>query len=242
VFPSLYCWSVFRPNTPEQKLIEMQIEHNAGIIAYDDSALITSKNVTLKRKRDGTEVTMWVIEKDTQARYSGTVDESHGITTNSWLNTAVFVFAWGAVLGETSIGDNVFKYDWVVKADPDAVLIPNRLRSHLRPHSSGATYLTNCYGKLYGAVEAFTREAMQRYRDRWAQACLPLPWYGWGEDMYIKECMSRLGVWSFDDSNTVGDARCNYASCYDRGRAAFHPFKDVGSWINCWYQAGSPDF
>jgi hypothetical protein len=166
-----------------------------------------------------------------------------GVTTNSWLNSEVFLYAWGAVLGNTSLGDKVGSYDWVVKADPDAVLIPHRLRVHLQSHNAKqAWYLRNCHGALYGAVETFSRGAMERYRESWVQTCATEPWHGWGEDMYMRVCMDRLGVWGFDDNNIVGDERCNPATCWDHWRAAFHAYKDVGAWMNCWHQAGSADY
>lgn len=238
--PSLFCFSVFRPSTEEEKIVQAQIENNAGIVACDDCAFLSGKNASLKPRRDGRKVDLWVIEKGYSAYSPGL---GGGRTTNSWLNSEVFLYAWGAVLGNTSIGDKIFNYDWVVKADPDAVLIPHRLRWHLQSHNAkDALFLRNCHGALYGAVEVFSRGAMRRYHDSWDQKCAHLPWGGWGEDMYMKVCMDNLGVWGFDDNGVVGDERCNPAWCGSHWQAAFHAYKNVWAWMNCWHQAGSPDY
>jgi hypothetical protein len=238
--PTLFCFSVFRPSTEEENIVQAQIENNAGIVACDDCAFLSGKNVSLKKRRDGRNVDLWVIEKG-YSSYSPGV--GGGVTTNSWLNSEVFLYAWGAVLGNTSIGDKIFNYDWVVKADPDAVLIPHRLRWHLQSHKpNDALFLRNCHGALYGAVEVFSRGAMRRYHDNWDQACAHLPWRGWGEDMYMKVCMDHLGVWGFDDNGVVGDERCNPAGCGSHWQAAFHAYKNVWAWMNCWHQAGSADY
>jgi hypothetical protein len=237
--PSLFCFSVFRPSTQEEDIVRAQIKHNAGVVACDDCGFLSASNVSLPKRRDGREVDLWVMEKGYSAYSPGL---GGGVTTNSWLNSEVFLYAWGAVLGNTSIGDKALQYDWVVKADPDAVLIPHRLRWHLQNHNAKqAWYLRNCHGQLYGAVETFSQGAMERYHDSWVQKCATEPWHGWGEDMYMRVCMDRLGVWGFNDDMIVGDERCNPAACWDHSRAAFHAYKNVGAWMNCWYQAGSAD-
>jgi hypothetical protein len=153
----------------------------------------------------------------------------------------VFINVWGALLGDTSLKDIVWRNDWLIKADPDAVIFPARLRLHLKPHTPGAFYMLNCnyngQNLIFGAIEAFSIEAARRYAKSWGQVCINMPWHGWGEDSYMQRCMDALGVQGIPDFGLVGDARCGYAPCSDLVRAAFHPFKDVSGWLNCWNQA-----
>merc|ERR1711933_301046 len=68
-----------------------------------------------------------------------------GQTTNSWLNTKVFMKAWDVVISRK----DYLEQSWVVKVDPDAVFFPQRLRVHLAPHTviggkSPPIYVANC--------------------------------------------------------------------------------------------------
>merc|ERR1712218_22448 len=161
-----------------------------------------------------------------------------GQTTNSWLNTQVFINAFDTILSDSR--KRVWHHDWLVKVDPDAVFFPDRLRLHLKPHTPGCLYLTNCnHGgpQLYGALEVYSKQAMGLYKDQ-SWRCKGMPGKeGWGEDSYFRKCMDLLGVGMIADYALVGDGRCMYAPCTDGWRAAFHPFKDVGAWFWCYDQS-----
>merc|ERR1711972_495569 len=66
-----------------------------------------------------------------------------GQTTNSWLNTEIFLQAWQFVFYDGRFK----KHDWIIKVDPDAVFFPERLRNNVRQHTSpgGASlFYMNC--------------------------------------------------------------------------------------------------
>merc|ERR1719469_1847477 len=69
-----------------------------------------------------------------------------GGMTKSWVNTNVFLRTWEQVR-DSSPFEN---FDWTVKVDPDTVLLPDVLKSHLRRDGLGAhegpLYLENCAG------------------------------------------------------------------------------------------------
>lgn len=231
---SLLCFSVMRHDNPEEDLIKAQLTRGIGIFGCDDAIVICAVRVFLGRGRQGQDVWTWRNPANTVSLG----DFKHpGTTTNSWLNTEIFINAFHTIVHDSR--QRVWQHDWLIKADPDAVLFADRLRDHLRAHTGQAAYLVNCnrYGiKLFGSVEAFTKQAMDRYA-RFTKTCLALPWHGWGEDNYMQNCMNKLGVTVVADFGLVGDARCHYAPCSDRSRAVFHPFKDVAGYMKCWQEA-----
>jgi hypothetical protein len=219
--------------TAEEELIKTQLRKRIGIFACDDAVVISTESALLGNDKHGNPVHAW----QNPAPHNEMGNLSRGATTNSWLNTQVFINAFGTIVYERA--GRVWHHDWLIKVDPDAVIFPDRLRWHLLPHSGQAVFLVNCnyHGawKLFGAIEAFTSEAMRRYQQN-EQKCRSLPWKGWGEDTYMQKCMYSLGVKGVSDFTLVGDSRCWYAPCSDQSRAAFHPFKDVVSWMSCWGQ------
>ena len=53
----------------------------------------------------------------------------------------------------------------------------------------------------------------------------------------MSHCLDHLGVEAFLDTEEIGDDLCNGAWCGDGGKAAFHPFKSVDAWEECWREA-----
>jgi len=151
-------------------------------------------------------------------------------------NSELFMHVWDAV-------KEVARYrmlDWAIKADPDAVLMPARLREHLKD-KSGAVYVKNCAAsgspQMYGSVEAISREAMDLYFQGEERCRNELPWQTYGEDLFMKECLDLLGAEGAVDLNLVGDGVCAGYDCGDKSSAAYHPFKDMDSWFGCWRKA-----
>jgi len=147
-------------------------------------------------------------------------------------NTQLFMNMWEAVRWD-------LQYqccDWVVKVDPDAVIIPARMRIALSKKMSWLNYIATCKGTLYGAVEAIQTKSLQRYYDNEAK-CRNMPWQAWGEDVWISRCLLSLGVYSAFDAGFVADNLCTGANCGNGFSSAFHPFKNVGTWMGCYNQA-----
>jgi hypothetical protein len=222
-----------RPWTVEQSLLTEALRRGIGIFACDEPIVISSNKVTLGTDVRGKECVTWVIQKPPDAM--GVIGQP-GVTTSSWLNTETFMKSWDAILAADS---KIWKKDFLVKADPDAVLFPDRLRKHVSSKVGQPVMYLNCnyngQPKLFGSLEIYSKEAMDRYRKKKSMCIDGLPWHGWGEDLYMSVCMKDvLGVTGVNDFALVGDHRCVNAPCTDTWRAAFHPFKDVGSYVACW--------
>jgi hypothetical protein len=104
--------------------------------------------------------------------------------------------------------------------------------------------------KLYGAIEIFSKEALEIYKNA-SDQCKSLNWHVWGEDLYFQVCMRTLGVQLVNNFEIVTDYRCGANrmlgwSCSDVTKPAFHPFKDVWAYNQCWsestgwYEDGNP--
>lgn len=153
-------------------------------------------------------------------------------------NALLFMNVWAAVRNDFRSKN----LDWTVKVDPDAVLLPDRLRQHISKHNTKSVYIKNCgaynapgWPKLFGALEVFSRRAMAAYFTG-AQKCkTELQWYTWGEDLYMERCMDHLGVGNVADLKLASDGACIHEpNCGDGWAATFHPFKSWDTWYDCW--------
>lgn len=246
-FPSLLCFSVIRSEGNEINLVGAQLDRHASIFACDRT-LVFSNGPSI---RIGTMDAMDSVSIPTDSIGIGNL-ANEGETTNSWLNTVIFMKVWHWL-----VKDGQWKsYDWTVKVDPDAVFFPERLRDHVKPYTppgGGNYYMVNCnkvYAadpadevlkeKLFGALEVFSNQAVLAYADGHKRCSNELEWHGWGEDYYMQSCLSLLGVLPVGDFNMVGDKRCFEAPCSDTGKVAFHDFKDVPAYFNCWEESLGP--
>lgn len=210
---------------------EMQ-KNRAGIFDCNDFAVISTIKASLGWGRPGCgEVFTWI--NDIPPVATGHWDGG-AVTTNSWLNTNVFIIAWDTLMKSNKL----WTHNWIAKADPDAVFFPDRLRGVVRVHTGQSAYILNCDAggpKIYGALEVFSKEAIGTYSADPGR-CKNMPWHGWGEDMYMQKCMETIGAIPINDFNLVGDTTCGFAPCSDGSRVAFHAYKDLGSWMGCWHQ------
>jgi len=93
--------------------------------------------------------------------------------------------------------------DWIVKVDPDAVLVAERLRWHLeamRPPAYSPIYLKNNgmdpglgNNGFLGAIEVFSNAAVEIYFDNW-EGCKAAYGLATGEDGFFKGCMDALSL------------------------------------------------
>jgi len=155
-------------------------------------------------------------------------------------NAALFINCWNVIIQAGSWNN----YAWTVKVDPDAVLLPDRLRLHLAPHELENIFVLNCnafpdspdFPMMYGSLEIFSWRAMSSYANnmwkcmRDMNEFIPL----WGEDRFMKKCMDHIGVGTIQDFDVIGDGVCTGVDCGSAYVAAFHPFKSVDEWQRCW--------
>jgi len=156
-------------------------------------------------------------------------------------NTALFMNVWEAVRW---VGRYKFT-DFTIKADPDAVIFPDRLKTHLRPYAGRPDFIINCNKPdimftlgpmMFGSLEAVSREGLQQYFNNEGPCKTG---YQYGEDRWLGNCLRSVGDTAEDDFSIVGDAVCTKppGSPCTSGQAGFHPYKNVESWMACYYQA-----
>jgi len=241
---SLFCFSVTRTTGYERDLISAQYEKQVSIFGCEDWLVLSTGGElqvgdTKSIQIDGT--------KDAGKGDMSNADD----TTNSWLNTEIFMKAW-----ELVIDDGRFRHhDWVVKVDPDTVFFPSRLRAHMVPltpkHGSQQKFIGNCNRvfdasrekfkvKLFGSLEIFSRGAIEAYEDGAKHCKSALKWQGWGEDYWMQACLLELKVAQLDDMTVLGDSRCYPAPCADSTKVAFHDYKDTTSYFACWGESLGP--
>lgn len=227
-------------DSAEKELIQRQLHNYIGIFVCNEFAVISSEDMVLGKDKTG-KVRTWA--NPTAATPMGQYG-ADGASTDSFLNTQTFIFAWDTLMKS----GRIFEHDFTVKVDPDCVMVPDRLRGHVGDHTGESVYFTNCDkfhddplnpakgDRIFGALEIFSKAAVQAYKSGVAD-CKALDWHGWGEDTYIQACMDSLGVSKVFDVNAVGDDRCTAAPCSSPDQIAFHPFKDPPAFVACWNDA-----
>merc|ERR1719461_310514 len=89
-FPSLFCFAVMRAYTNEHQLIKEQLKHGLGIFDCDTYLVISNQVVMLGKNYTGGDVYTWL--NPAPPLHFGNL--AAGQTTNSWLNTQVFINAF----------------------------------------------------------------------------------------------------------------------------------------------------
>jgi len=247
---SLFCWSVSRRYEYEADIMRSQLVNGAGIFACDNFAVLSEEAWTVgfgPGERIG--------EVNTVVFQGASVGWSKDGTAG---NAELFIHAWDTLMTKTF----ALQYDFVVKVDPDAVIVADRLRDHLRPHAWQPAYIRNCnmlpgdpdYPMMFGALEAISKEGLRIYKDNMWRCLTDFDswWRSWGEDLFMHKCLLHLGVGPRDDFGVIGDALCGgNSNCgANTWSAAFHPYKWTDGWMNCWWAAtsqgvpkpGLPDF
>jgi len=240
-YQTLFCWMAVQADGYELGLASAQLEKKVGIFACDDQVIISTKDLGL----DG--VQTLVISNMQVGGYTD------GGTSP---NAPIFVEAWQKLVEDGRWND----HDWTIKSDPDAVLLPDRLRGYLLPDQqpeniypppydtpkSKGQFVTNCdkmagWGKgwgdgwpmMYGSLEIISHDALALYYEGREGKCQGPG--GLGEDAYMGLCLRALGVGEL--FMRQGDNVCAGGACSDKSFSSYHPYKDVGSWFDCYAQA-----
>lgn len=228
--PTLFCWLHMMVGGVEEQLVRLQVGLGGGIFACNHFAVVSTEEVNLGNISGKPVETL--VSKSSWAGHGQL--GVNGVTTRSWLNTHSFILSWDLLFKRGEL----WSYDFVIKADPDAVLFPSRLRPHVQAQVGEAVYFLNCHGGMWGSLEVFSTPALRRYSQR-SHICKALPWQNkWGEDYYIQRCLEHLGVGTASIDGTIADPHCHPASCWDRSKVAYHWFKSPDVWQNCFREAG----
>lgn len=219
-FPALYCFAVFQASSYEKEVIMAARENDGGVFACDEHSLLTADSTA----------EIWG-EETVQfqgAPIIGSVDGTAG-------NTQLFVHAWSKIIEIGKWRDAAF----TVKADPDTVFLPERLRWHLTSFVGQRVFVVNCavWNMIYGSLEVFSFSAMEQWAEKGSTCNAP---DNFGEDKYMTQCMDHLEVTRVNDWEIVGDKLCGtFTDCSAGSNAAFHPFKDKWSWNDCYKKASA---
>jgi len=223
-----------RPRSYEVELAAYQLSHSVGISLCDGYGFLNTDKGSqyIGDDADGNPVKTTHVDF---AEITTSVDGTAG-------NAELFINCWKVIM---DLGDwNNFA--WTIKLDPDAVIVADRVRAHLAPYGTKEMYVLNCndfpsspeFPMMYGSVEVLSHKAMVSFSSKlWV--CLREQAYAikiWGEDRFTKKCLDMLGVAAVPDFGLVGDGVCLGVDC-GSGMAAFHPFKTLDAWKQCWDKA-----
>jgi len=179
--------------------------------------------------------------------------------TGAWVNWALFYQVWMQVRNLGHWEDK----SWVVKVDPDAVFLPNRLKLWLddkRGEPPHGIYFENCrnvqYG-FFGNLEVLSHEAT-RVLTTQLEDCHAVyapcandgcdwKWGAWGEDVFVQRCLDRHYVDKVEAFDMTLDGACpadrpadqkknkkwHAEDCSQVQTAAVHPFKTVKDYFRC---------
>jgi len=160
----------------------------------------------------------------------------------SVMNVDIFIAVWQKIQA-----DGMYKqHDWTVKADADAVFLPDRLKMHLvslRPPANTAVYLHNINFKFHfmGALEVLSSKAVDVFLENSADCVKYIGNIG-GEDFFTMQCLDSMGVGHMTDYSLLADKYStgpgwnmfDVDPCTDQGIVALHPYKAVNSWLGCY--------
>lgn len=229
----MFCWSLAQQTGYEADVMRLQLSKGAGIFGCDGFAVASQDEWFIGQGPGGR------VGKVKTIRFQGVeVGVSKDGTAG---NSQLFMLAWNAILKHTTI----LKFDWAIKADPDAVVLVDRLRDHLRPVTGSTHFVRNCnehpnnpeYPMMYGSLEAISQGGLGLYRDGIDRCVAELAWEDWGEDVFMAKCLDFLGAVPVDDFSLSSDGVCLGVDCHDTKAAAFHPFKSADDWRDCWETA-----
>ncbi|CAE8655221.1 unnamed protein product, partial [Polarella glacialis] len=231
---SMLCVALMLPYSYEQDMLVMQFQEKANIFGCDHWAVYSNQEMKLAPG---------LVTRRVQTTQRCEIGGEFGTA----LNLGVFTALWRQVL----LDDEYVKVNWIIKADPDTVFFPERLRPILKAmekkegngRDGKGVYLNNCKYGLHGPIEVFSTRAISTlandfetcfayFRKLCSGDCL------WGEDMWVDQCLQRVAnVTRIDEFKLLSESHCDpepgWNSCYDHSKVAFHPFKDISGYKTC---------
>merc|ERR1712087_771525 len=169
----------------------------AGIFACDDQLIMSFSKATIANADGKDNVETVVCERV----------ESGISKDGTSANTLQFMKAWEVVKSDGRYANN----DWIVKVDPDAVLLADRLRIHLNAFQGANTYIRNCNKPMtegtmmFGALEAISKSALDGYYANFDACNDEVPWQAWGEDLFLMRCLEHVGTTPSEDFGIIQD-------------------------------------
>jgi len=214
---SLYCFSLYSKDTGSEKksyeleLFQKQKEHGVSIFGCEEWDVFS-------------DVSTAVGDDYTTVQVFDTRGEWHRLkrkTSGTWVNWGIFYSVWENIK-KNGRGQSQW---WTVKADADAVFIPQRLRDYITTNNLKDTphgmYLENCknvqYG-YFGNLEVISRKGMKAIiagLEECHESFAPCADTGcdwkfgpWGEDVFIQRCMDHHYVDKVEAFDLTRDGAC----------------------------------
>lgn len=225
----------------ELPLIKEQAAKGAGIFACEYFSVLSDAKVLLRGAQ--TNPSRGALGGALEPVTTDSIGDLHcayGGPYNLALNSEIFVRAWGRVfeVGLYRLGS------WTVKADVDAVFLPDRLRRLVAPVDPEArVFLNNCDTGLHGPVEVISLGAMKVFdaniTDCVERLSSEFTWAG--EDVFVRHCLGYIQTARIDAYTLLKEENCfnknpRRDGCYT-GEVSFHPLKDNAGWFQCLAQA-----
>jgi len=230
---SLLCLALMVPYSYEAGLLIMQYQHHVGIFSCDEYQVYSSQAFVLA---PGLETRKVLTSQQCEV----------GGEFKSALNLRIFASFWRQVISE----GQYLLYNWIVKADPDTVFFPDRLRPILKQHEEGSmsqsspgVYFNNCKFGMHGPLEIFSVATVRALSSSF-QGCYEMFQKlcngdcQWGEDIWVDQCLKRfVQAKRVFNAKLLSEAHCDpspgWQDCKDPSRVAFHPFKTVADHEIC---------
>ncbi|CAK0905795.1 unnamed protein product [Prorocentrum cordatum] len=147
---TLYCWALMIPGSMEPMLLAWEFENAQSFFRCDEYAVFSNQTLT-------------VVPGLVSKTVASDLHCEKGGEFGTALNTEIFITVWTAV-----VADGRYKFhDWTVKADPDSVFFPSRLRTILAKYNEdvksapNGVYLNNCHRGMHGPIEVISKKAVQ---------------------------------------------------------------------------------
>jgi len=254
---SLWCFVLMLPWGYEPVLLAAQLEKGTGIFGCDEYAVFSNDSRPLHADAASLETAAaaaigagGVPPRDRAERrlttlpIGGSLSVGLGGKWGTAMNTDIFVRVWAAVI----LLGRFQHHDWTVKADPDTVFLPSRLRQLAALEPPGAGYLNNCEFGLHGPIEVLSREGVAAYAKD-PSACegirhdamdLSHPHddedHAFGEDQFLRLCLEKVGVRRVEEFDLLlAEKACGQKPVVcQAGKISYHPFKGIQEWFNCW--------
>jgi len=233
--PSLYCWEyVF--DASEVALAKAQLLYHASIFQCNEFDVFSLEKQLLGGGPDGEVHTTIVPGPGAVPKY---VSREGAPAVRVIVNQPLFARIWDRI---NKLG-RFYDVDWVVKVDADAVFLPERLRPHLawkNINRDALVWFKNCeaasWTTLQGPLEVFSHGAIDSFfANRWK--CSVDESTNGAEDWFMAHCLESNGVTGTLDTELLNDNYCNNAikicDCSWGERSAYHPCKDVPSYLAC---------
>jgi len=231
--PSLFCVSLMLPRTGEETLLKAQLKLGmVGIFGCNEWSIYSNESRLLS------------IEPPVYSEnvMNGSLWCAFGGQWHSALNTPIFLRFWHAVLWDQRAWD----HDWILKADPDTVFFPQRLRPLLRKRwwggvTEGPTYLSNCDLGSHGPLTILNTEALALYKREEKTCASPFSDSRQQEDLWFRACLEHLGVRRVNAYNLLWEKAwaCTEPPSWgcQSNQVAFHPYKNAQEWETCYWIA-----